>query len=150
MRNDLLIIIQSYSKYDTYGKEKNYKCIAKPRSKQNTDFVYFCKKKLCVHSNFFIYFFFWERESIILILFFMYVTYIIILFCFFRLTNVTRAYNCCSWHMQIRVVCPWKLNQSYRRIHALILKSLKENVDIRETIIILRNLLGLIKMATNG
>lgn len=58
MRNDLLIIIQSYSKYDTYGKEKNYKCIAKPRSKQNTDFVYFCKKKLCVHSNFFIYLFF--------------------------------------------------------------------------------------------
>lgn len=46
MRNDLLIIIQSYSKYDTYGKEKNYKCIAKPRSKQNTDFVYFCKKKI--------------------------------------------------------------------------------------------------------
>lgn len=62
MRNDLLIIIQSYSKYDTYVKEKNYKCIAKPRSKQNTDFVYFCKKKLCVHSNFFIYFFF-EREG---------------------------------------------------------------------------------------
>lgn len=30
----------------------------------------FVKKKLCVHSNFFIYFFFWERESIILILFF--------------------------------------------------------------------------------
>lgn len=120
-------------------------------SKQNTDFVYFCKKKLCVHSNFFIYlFFFWERESIILILFF-YVCHIYHNFIlFFPLTNVTRAYNCCSWHMQIRVVCPWKLNQSYRRIHALILKSLKENVDIRETIIILRNLLGLIKMATNG
>lgn len=76
MRNDLLIIIQSYSKYDTYGKEKNYKCIAKPRSKQNTDFVYFCKKKLCVHSNFFIYFFFFERESVILILFSFYVCHI--------------------------------------------------------------------------
>lgn len=148
MRNDLLIIIQSYSKYDTYGKEKNYKCIAKPRSKQNTDFVYFCKKKLCVHSNFFLYFF--ERESSILILFF-YVCHIYHnSISSWQLTNATRAYNCCSWHMQIRVVCPWKLNQSYRRIHALILKSLKENVDIRETIIILRNLLGLIKMATNG
>lgn len=84
MRNDLLIIIQSYSKYDTYGKEKNYKCIAKPRSKQILTSFTFVKKKLCVHSNFFIYFFFFERESIILILFFfMYVTYIIILFCFF-------------------------------------------------------------------
>lgn len=59
MRNDLLIIIQSYSKYDTYGKEKNYKCIAKPIevNKILTSFT-FVKKKLCVHSNFFIYFFF--------------------------------------------------------------------------------------------
>lgn len=74
MRNDLLIIIQSYSKYDTYGKEKNYrpKCIAKPRSKQNTAFVYICKKIIRTFKFFFLflyYFFFFLRESIILILF---------------------------------------------------------------------------------
>lgn len=61
MRNDLLIIIQSYSKYDTYGKEKNYKCIAKPRSKQNTDFVYFCKKKIMRTFKFLYLFFLRER-----------------------------------------------------------------------------------------
>lgn len=112
----------------------------------------FVKKIIRTFNFFYYYFFFWERVDY-LNSFFMYVTYIIIFFfsiSSWRLTNVTRAYNCCSWHMQIRVVCPWKSNQSYRRIHALILKSLKENVDIRETIIILRNLLGLIKMATNG
>lgn len=61
MRNDLLIIIQSYSKYDTYGKEKNYKCIAKPRSKQNTAFVYICKKNY-TYIQFFLIFIF-LRES---------------------------------------------------------------------------------------
>lgn len=55
MRNDLLIIIQSYSKYDTYGKEKNNKCIAKPRSKQNTAFVYICKKNYTYIQIFFIF-----------------------------------------------------------------------------------------------
>lgn len=58
MRNDLLFIIQSYSKYDTYGKEKNNKCIAKPRSKQNTAFVYICKKNYT-----YIQFFYFLRES---------------------------------------------------------------------------------------
>lgn len=75
-----------YSKYDTYGKEKNYKCIAKPRSKQNTAFVYICKKIIRTFKffYFFIIFFFWERVDY-LNSFFMYVTYIIILFCFFHI-----------------------------------------------------------------
>lgn len=64
MRNDLLIIIQSYSKYDTYGKEKNYKCIAKPRSKQNTAFVYICKKiKRTFKFLLFFYYYFFLKES---------------------------------------------------------------------------------------
>lgn len=65
MRNDLLIIIQSYSKYDNYGKEKNYKCIAKPRSKQNTAFVYICKKIIRTFKFFLIFLllFFLLRES---------------------------------------------------------------------------------------
>lgn len=64
MISDLLIIIQSNSKYDTYGKEKNYKCIAKPRSKQNTAFVYICKKIIRTFKFFFfLSFFFFERES---------------------------------------------------------------------------------------
>lgn len=61
----LFKVIQSYSKYDTYGKEKNYKCIAKPRSKQNTAFVYICKKIIRTFKifKFFIIIFFFLRES---------------------------------------------------------------------------------------